>query len=341
MNTIQKRPALGLAAAFAISLAGCGGSGSGTESPGDAMGVFNLSVSDAAIDDAAKVCIKFDGVTMKKADEDAPITIDLPEPQIVNLLANQGADSQPITSAQVPAGDYEWIRLMVDASRGNDAGSTDADQTDPTCLADDGSYLLTETGMHYSLFIPSGDQSGLKLIKEIIVPANSSGNYTAEWDLGRSFIAPPGLAPDALMKPVVKLMANNEVGTLIGQVADRLANPDPMDPEACDPKVYVFDEGVMPNPIDPPDAPDENDPVATGLVELKQQDDGSMQYRYSIGFLLAGPEGTLYDPVFTCNGETFVTPYPEDQDGLIDENTTRIEVGQTTTVNFELEPTGG
>jgi len=92
----------------------------------------------------------------------------------------------------------------------------------------------------------------------------------------------------------------------------------------------------MPNPINDPDDPDENDPVATGLVTQQEQDDGSMQYRYSIGFLLAG----RYDPVFTCDGETFVTPFPEDQEGLVEGVTTLIEVGLTTTVNFEMDNSG-
>ena len=313
MNIITKQSCFGLVALAAITLTGCGGSGSST--PEEGMGVFNLSVSDGGID-AAKVCIEFEGVQLKRADEDAPIDIIFGEneSQVVNLLANQGANSQPIiTNEQIPAGNYEWIRLMVDASKGNNAGSGDADPTDPACLADDGSYLLTETGMHYSLFIPSGDQSGLKLIKDIAIPVNASGNYTAEWDLGKSFIAPPGLAPDAIMKPVVKLVANNEVGTLVGQVADNLVLADSCD-DTFAPKVYVFDFAdpedplAVPNPIDyPPEdsdepyVPDPYDPVATGLVE-QQMDNDSMPYRYSIGFLLAGD----YDVAFTCDGETFV-----------------------------------
>ena len=84
MTIITKRYCLGLAAGLAIALTGCGGSG-GSDSPTEGMGVFNLSVSDGGID-AAKVCIKFDGVQLKKADEDAPITIDLDEPVTVNLL---------------------------------------------------------------------------------------------------------------------------------------------------------------------------------------------------------------------------------------------------------------
>ncbi len=328
MNNITNRSRFGLLVVAAITLTSC--SGSGSDPIEESMGVFNLSVSDSGIEDAAKVCIKFDGVQLKKTDEGAPIAIDFTAPEIVNLLANQGANSQPITSTQVPAGNYEWIRLMVDANRGNDAGSADTDQADPECLADDGSYLLTETGLLYSLFIPSGDQTGLKLIKDITIPVNSSGNYTAEWDLGKSFIAPPGLAPDAIMKPVVKLVANNEVGTLLGRVADELVEADDCDVEFA-PKVYVFDDGIAPNPIDyPPEdpeapfEPDPNDPVATGLVEQQEQDDGSMQYRYSVGFLLAGE----YEVAFTCDGQTFIPEAGKEA---------TIAIGEVKEINFDLD----
>ena len=173
MNIITKRPAFWLAAVSAVSLAGCGGS----DPIAEGMGIFNLSVSDGGID-AVKVCIEFDGVQLKKTDEDAPIDIVFDESEVVNLLANQGANSQPITSAQVPAGNYQWIRLMVDASRGNDGGSADTNLGSDECAADNGSYLVTETDelfSRFSLFIPSGDQSGLKLIKDITIPVNTSG----------------------------------------------------------------------------------------------------------------------------------------------------------------------
>ena len=308
MNSFAQRSGLGIAAAAVIALAGCSGSGNNAEPIQGSTGTFNLSVSDGGID-AAKVCIKFDGVELKPADDEAPISIDFDAPEIVNLLANQGMNSHPIVTNEVlPAGTYEWIRLKVDASRGSNAGLADMDPNDDVCLADDGSYLITDTGQHFSLFIPSGDQSGLKLINDITIPVNASGDYTAEWDLGKSFIAPPGIAPDAIMKPVIKVVANNDVGTLVGQVADGLVE-DTNCPADFAPKVYVFNDGVVPNPIDFPSEdpdevfePDPLDPVATGLVERMEMNDGSMPYRYSIGFLL----DLDYEVAFTCDGETFV-----------------------------------
>jgi hypothetical protein len=301
MTTVIKQSGTGLACILAFALAACGGSGSGTDDQSQPSGFLNLNVSDAPIKDATKVCIRFDGVELKHADSDERETIDFEQPEVVNLLANQGANSHPIVmGVELPAGEYEWIRLKVQAERGLGGGADDEDLTSDLC--DDGtenSYLVREKTYPHNLFIPSGSQRGLQLIKKIVIPVNRSGDYTAEWDLGKSFNGPPGLEPDVMMKPVVKVVANNEVGTLVGQVADEL-----IDLESCDaefpPSVYVFDDGIEPNALDDPFADD--DAVATGLVEQQMQDDGPMQWRYSIGFLLAGD----YEVAFTCNGSDFI-----------------------------------
>ena len=344
MKPITKRLGTALVSIIALALAACGGSGNGdsgidvgdqsqppptTEPPPPAgdTGFFNLSVSDSPIKDVTKVCVRFDGVELKHADSNDKETIDFEQPVVVNLLANQGAKSSPIvTGAEVPAGEYEWIRLKVAAERNASGGANDSDPTNAVCDDEtENSYLVRESGEVNNLYIPSGSQRGLQLIKDIIIAVNRSGDHTAEWDLGKSFNAPPAQLPDVMMKPVVKLVANNEVGTLVGGVADELIAW-----EACDtefpPSVYVFDDGVEPNPFDDPFA--EDDAVATGLVEQQTQEDGSMPWRYSIGFLLAGN----YEVAYTCNGELFAPLAGKPAEILLE---------QVTTVDFLAEDAPG
>ncbi len=329
MTTITKRFGIGLVSIIALALAACGGSGIevGNQSqptplsteppPSGNIGYLNLSVSDSPIKDATKVCVRFDGVELKHADSDDKETIEFEQPVVVNLLAYQGANSAPIvTGAEVPAGEYEWIRLKVAAERDLSGGVNDGDPTSELCDDEtENSYLVRDSGGVFNLFIPSGSQRGLQLIKDIIIPANRTGDYTAEWDLGKSFNGPPGLLPDVMMKPVVKLVANNEVGTLVGGVADELIAWETCDAEFS-PSVYVFDDGVEPNPFDDPFAVD--DAVATGLVEQQMQEDGSMPWRYSIGFLLAGN----YEVAYTCNGDLFAPLAGKPAEILLEEVTT-------------------
>jgi hypothetical protein len=338
MTAFTKRFGVGLSSVLLFALAACGGSGGSsgggvddqsqpTMPPAGNTGYFSLSVSDAPIKDATKVCVRFDGVELKHADSDDRETIDFDQPEVVNLLANQGANSHPIvTGAEVPAGNYEWIRLKVQAERGLGGGANDGDPESELCDEEtENSYLVRKSGATLNLFIPSGSQRGLQLIKDIIIPANRSGDFTAEWDLGKSFNGPPGQLPDVMMKPVVKLVANNEVGTLVGQVADELLALASCDAEFA-PSVYVFDDGIEPNPLDDPIA--EDDAVATGLVEQQMQEDGSMPWRYSIGFLLAGD----YEVAFTCNGTDFV-PLVGKPAGIV--------VDEVTTVDFLAEDAPG
>ena len=315
-----------------LLLAGCGGSGSGESQ--DNMGILNLSISDSPIKDAAKVCVKFDGVELKKASDGAPFDIDFDDPVVVNLLANQGAVSESLVSAEVEAGNYEWIRLKVDAVSGSNAGNSDPNPGDPVCNdTENGSYLVTEGSAVMNLWVPSGDQTGLKLIKDIVVPVNSSGNYTAEWDLGMSFVGPPGLGTgEAIMKPVVKLVANNEVGTLDGTATGDFfvaqegeeAALCPADSEFA-PMVYVFDDdGDAENPVDDDGMQGTRDPVASGLV-AQDMNVAEMPYVYEIGFLLAGD----YEVAFSCDDRTTFIP--------VNGKAANIAVNGVTTVDFSSD----
>ena len=293
--------------AAAAALAACGGSGdSGT------TGFLSLGVSDGPVHEATKVCITFDEVELKG--EGAPMLVTLATPQKVNLLDVQGTDAAPILlDYEVPAGEYQWLRLGVDAELGamggaGDTGGADCDGT--------GSYLVREDGAVYNLYVPSGSQNGLKLIRGITVPVNGAASFTAEFDLARSLTDPPGLDPDVVLKPVIRLVNNIEVGSLQGEVADELAGA-----EGCDASVYLFDDGVTPNPIDDAEIADPNDPVATAMVHQEMQNDGSMPWLYEIGFLLPGD----YEAAFTCDGESF-----EPADGL----GTTISANATSTVDF-------
>jgi hypothetical protein len=334
--------------ASALLLAGCGGSASDSDpvddspvgdspvgdSPvGDSMGTLNLNVSDSPIKDAAKVCIKFDGVELKMAGDSPSFNIEFDEPVVINLLANQGAVSETLVSAEVEAGTYQWIRLMVDAVSGSGAGISDPHPTDPVCNdTENGSYLVTDGIAVYNLWVPSGDQTGLKLIKDIVVPANSSGDYTAEWDLGMSFVAPPGQGTgEAIMRPVVKLVANDEVGTLSGTVTDDFfVVPDGEDTATCPadsefaPMVYVFgDDGNAEIAVDSDGADGTRDPVASGLV-TQDMDSVDMPYVYEIGFLTAGD----YEVAFSC----------DDRDTFIPETGTPATIEVDTITEVDIAP---
>ena len=264
----------------AVLIAGCSG-GSSSDSP--TMGRISLGVSDGPIHEATKVCITFNEIEFRRSSDSTVVTLD--PPVKVNLLDFQGANAAPLLiNQELPAGNYQQMRLGIDAVRGSNGGLGDGGGDD--CNAD-GSYIVLPTGPH-NLYVPSGQQNGLRLVSGFTVPANGSADFTAEFDLMKSVTAPTGLEPDVILRPTIRLVNNVEVGTLTGVVSNELASAN-----ECEPSVFVFDEGVMPNPIDEEGA--EDDPVATALVNFED-----VQFEYVVGYLLAGN----YNGAFTCDGET-------------------------------------
>lgn len=287
MKTKSKQHIICLATAVVV--AGCGGS-SGPDTT-EATGFLSLGISDGPVHSALNVCIEFDSIELKQSGGSETTLIDLDPVEKIDLLQFQGANAMPIVlNHELPAGQYEWMRLGVNAVRGTNGG---VGHSGGDVCDGEASYIVWDDGSWANLYVPSGENNGLKLVSGYTVPVNDTVNLTAEFDLGKSITAPPGQSPDVLLRPTIRLVNNNEVGTLTGQVANTLAEA-----ENCAPSVHVFDDGITPNVIDDSD----DDPVATALVEAQDQPDGSVQWHYTVGFLLTGG----YEVAFTCdNGENF------------------------------------
>jgi hypothetical protein len=171
---MSKQRYVTLTAAGLLSLAGCG-SGSGDET-----GFLSLGISDGPVHDAQKVCITFDEIEFKKGDG-APFVVALDPAEKVNLLDFQGANAAPILIDQeLPAGDYQWMRLGLDAELGSNGGAGD---TGGIMCDGEGSYIVMDDQSVYNLYVPSGAETGLKLVSGFTVPVNGSADFTAEFDL--------------------------------------------------------------------------------------------------------------------------------------------------------------
>ena len=138
--TIKQGLNAALLAAAVLGLTACGGSSS------ERTGHLSLSVTDAPVDSANHVIVSFSGVVIKPHDgQEQVFTFD--EPKEIDLLSLQGTSSESLlTDEEVPAGDYEWIRLMVNAQHD---GVLD-------------SYIEMTDGTQPEQWVPSGEQTGLK-----------------------------------------------------------------------------------------------------------------------------------------------------------------------------------
>jgi len=316
MTHLPRTLVVGLLAVLAFGLAACSGS---SESK-DTTGRISLGISDGPVHDASKVCVAFKEIEFKSGADSFVETFD---PVNINLLDFQGVNAAPLLiNFELPAGDYQWMRLGVNAVLGGPGGIGD-DPASVECGGDD-SYIVMDSGNVHNLYIPSGFETGLKLVGGFTVPAGGSADFTAEFDLAKSVTAPIGLQPDVILRPTIRLVNNVEVGTLTGEVSSGLATGSTLELQSCDASVYVFDDGVTPNPIgtDPATDPDGLlDPIATAMVNEKMNDMEQIEYHYTVGFLLADN----YEVAFTCDGETFVP---------VEGKPAEIFVNQLTEVDF-------
>jgi len=303
-----------IAACGLLSLTACGG-GSGNQA---GTGNLTIGLTDGPVEDAYSVVVEFTGIEIKPADGPPQIFNECDgDPATTNdvctidLLAYQGEERTIVFSDEVAAGDYDWIRLLVNADR----NTID-------------SYITFEDGgVMCSLFIPSGAQTGLKVQSNFTVTANGVTDYTLDFDVRKSITNPPGLAApdtqcptdDYLMKPVIRIVDTTETGTIRGVIDESLlqaevvnesqemvpvCEQDETTMEYVNAAVYVFwDEGMVPPPADDVDIGENGqelggpDPVTTATVKY---DNSLPGYVYEAGYLLAGE---TYRVALTCDAD--------------------------------------
>lgn len=195
------------------------------------------------------------------ADDQGMLTFNFATPQSIDLMKQQGTNSAALLNGvSLPAGDYAWIRLMVAAT---------------------GNTITLSDGSVHNLVIPSGDESGLKLVHGFTVAAGGAVNFTIDFDLRESVILANG---QYILKPVLHIVNNQDMGRIAGTVASTftLGTTSITDP-ACKPAAYVY-AGANATPVDI-NPGSSGQPVGTATVGL---DNDSGNYTYSAGFLAPG-----------------------------------------------------
>jgi hypothetical protein len=308
-------------------LAACAGGDDGGTS--DKTGVLQLGITDGPVEMAEEAVIEFTGVELKPRGGSA-FSITFPTPKRIDLLDYQGTQRAMLLDGEtIAAGDYEWMRLQVKA--------------DPNVGGD--SYLMIG-GAECELRIPSGDETGLKMIRGFTVWPGSVTNFTIDFDLRKSILQPPGQRTTEptcdgqayLLRPVLRLVNNDEIGAVSGTVAGELVGACPAGQLG---KVYLFgpytnDLAPVPDDIDETDA-DGLDPLVTANVGL----DAASNYSYTIGYAPAGKYVAAYTCDFDAADVDADAPNaPADADEVVEFVPSTVvpvsvTAGQTTTnVNF-------
>jgi hypothetical protein len=303
----------------ALILAACGGDGGGGGGGVSSMGTASISLTDAPIDDAKEVVVRFEGAEFQPANGErvmvylsdttgtgnceVVVAPDPTKPCEVDLTDYTGTDKvELLDNATLPAGQYNWIRLILNANPG---------------------YITLLNDSQFDLRVPSGAQTGLKIHSGFVVAAGNHTNYTIDFNLRASVHDPVG-SSEYILRPTVRMVDESLIGTLSGNVNTSFFVADP----ACTGAVYVFDDGTPGTPDDVDG--DASDPITTALVP----NDGT--HAYMVGFLTEGD----YLIAFTCDA---LADVPTVDDGAVtvdflSQTTVHITAGANTDYDFPPAP---
>ncbi len=277
-------PALAL-----IVLASCGGGSSSSS------GALTLKLTDAPVDGASAVVVAFTGIDLQRADGTVT-TITFPATQYIDLLKLQGGATGMLTQgAAVPAGSYSWMRLKVLADQN----------------AQNESYIALTNGAQYPLYIPSGAETGLKLVSPFVVAQGSTTSLVIDFNLRKSITAPPGQAPNYILKPALRLIDELQVGKIAATVdltaltTAQLGAGSPV--SSCKGGLYLFSGGSA--TPDDADGDTTDDGGSDPVVYMPIPYDGmTTSVSLTIPFVATGP----YTVAATCNFDVDAAPDTND-----------------------------
>ncbi len=172
---------------------------------GSGAGSLSLSLTDSAINSVDEVWITISEIQVHSSEEGwFPLESDVSFPLTVDLLTLQNGISESLGLSDLPEGHYTQIRLYLGTE-------IDPEMVDPppypNCVFDGNEYQ--------ELAIPSGFQSGIKLIHPFDIESGVTYELTLDFDASRSIhMTGSGVYK---MRPTIKVLATASSGSISGQ----------------------------------------------------------------------------------------------------------------------------
>lgn len=265
-----------LALSASLLLGSCGG---GDNGPG--TGTIQVSLTDAPVDNAEAVVIRFTDATLHGPSGN--ISIPIPDPdstdplakgRTIDLMQLQGGIWTGLFDDIVTAGHYSWIRLTLDLSQ---------------------SYIQI-AGQQYPLRCTSCENSDYKLNRSFDVPRDGTLALMFDFDLRQSITDPSSPRDEYTLRPTLRVIEAAVSGAIAGDI-DSAWIADLGGYTGC--SVYAFtganaqlDDVYI--PMSGPIPAGQNNPVSTARVVYENN-----TYSYTLAYL---PEGD-YTVALTCDAE--------------------------------------
>ncbi|PRY98779.1 uncharacterized protein DUF4382 [Marinilabilia salmonicolor] len=199
------------------------------------------------------------------------------EPDTFNILELTGGESELLGQFELGAGTYTQLRFILATPEGKESSTID----NPGC------YLEFEDGSTQPLFVPSGAQTGYKATGNFTVPVNGQVAVTADFDARKSVVK-AGNSGKYILKPTIRLVVDNQAGSISGNVANI--------PEGSGIMIYAYEDETYTE--EEAAAPEEESVRFPNAITSWEVDE---EGNYTLAFLAPG----VYDLVVveTIDGE--------------------------------------
>ena len=217
-----------------ISLMSCGGS----DSPA-ATGTLNIKLTDAATPLYQAVYVTINEVHVHHETGGWETLTELDLPRSVNLLELRNGVMLDLGIAELTAGHYNQMRLILEDSEG------EPDPPDNNILGQlhpSFNYLIDANNDDFPLKVPSGGNTGIKLVNGFDIVADRANELVLDFDANRSIVK-KGNGSYGL-KPTIKVLEtvdNSVSGTVVREddntaavegafISAQIYNPDAENP---------------------------------------------------------------------------------------------------------------
>ncbi len=184
----------------AALLAGCGGGGG---SEGGVTGKLSLSLTDAAVDGLKAVYVTIDRVQVHLGGSEGQpgnwrTVSDVGNGRTYNLLELVNGVRTELGLTDLEAGRYTQMRLIL--GRVPDGGVNVLSRRHPFA-----NYVITAEDAVHELKVPSGSQTGIKIVHGFTIEENETTELVLDFDAARSVVR-AGASGNWLLKPTIKVL---------------------------------------------------------------------------------------------------------------------------------------
>jgi hypothetical protein len=199
MKLFSKAKILPLLAGLALITAAC--------SSGD-TGRLSMSLTDKPSDDYDAVYVTIKEIDVHPATEpDGVWTTALGLNKTINLLELANGVRENLGIVTLATGDYTQMRLIIGDTA--DSGTNILGQPHPAA-----NYVIDANGVVHVMNVPSGMQTGVKLVQGFTINENGTTELTFDFDVSKSIVRAGG-SGQYLLKPAIEVV-DTSVSVVLG-----------------------------------------------------------------------------------------------------------------------------